>query len=200
MRVYEATVLATVILMVVAALDYVRRAWICQTTPTPATWILLVVTMVLSFTMYWEETGSWTANVGVPSAMFSVIIVLIGVVLVNVRDKTLNVVFDPVQRWCLMAGGVIFLLWCATHQALLAYTLVQCMALVAYSATAMKLWNARHSREPILFWLTVLAGSLCAVYPAWVRHDVYAWIYLARAVPSTAFMVFLIQRIKRRML
>jgi hypothetical protein len=30
-------------------------------------------------------------------------------------------------------------------------------------------------------------------------HDPFAWIYLARAVPSTALMVILITRIQRRM-
>ncbi len=196
---YEAAVLATVILMIAAAADYVRRAWIRQTTPTPATWILLVVTMTLSFWMYWEKNRSWTANIGVPAALVSVTIVLIGVTLVNKRDGTLTIVFDPVQKWCLIAGGAIFVLWTVTHQAFVAYTLVQSLALIAYSATAIKLWNARQSREPVLFWYTILVGSLCAIYPAWVKHDPYAWVYLARAVPSTSFMIFLIVRIKRRM-
>lgn len=197
---YEATVIATVILMTVSAVDYVRRAWIRETNPVLATWILVVVMFSLSFWMYWmSPRRSWTANIGVIAGLGNVVTILVGIVATNLRDGTLRVAFDRVQRWCLALGGAVVVFWAVTDQPLIAYVLVQIIGIIAYVATIRRLWSAERSTEPLFLWIAVLLASLCAIYPAWARNDPFSWIYLARAVPSTAFMVVLIARIKHRM-
>lgn len=196
---YEATVIATVILTTVSAVDYVRRAWIRETDPVPATWILAVVMFSLSFWMYWmSPRRSWTANIGVTMGLVNVSTILIGVIAANVRYGTLRVAFDRTQRWCLAFGAAVVAFWSVTDQPLTAYALVQVIGIVAYIATVRRLWNAQGSTEPLFLWVCILAASLCAIYPAWARNDPFAWIYLARAVPSTAGMVLLIRRAQRR--
>lgn len=197
---YEAAVLASVLLFLMSAADYVRCAWTRETDPVPATWVLMMVMMGLSFWMYWSSLRkSWTANVGVTAGVVNTAIILTGVIAVNIRHGTLKVAFDNVQKWCLAGGAGVVLLWWLTDQPLISYTLVQCIALIAYAATVKRLWRAERSTEPLFFWVTVLFATLCAVYPAWVRNDPFSWIYLARAVPSTMFMIYLIGKAKRKM-
>lgn len=196
---YDTAVIATVILMTISAVDYVRRAWIRETSPVLATWILATTMIGLSFWMYWDSPRrSWTANIGVTTAFANIGAILVGVIAVNVRDGTLHVAFDRVQRWCLAFGGAVVVFWTITDQPLIAYALVQLIGIIAYVATIRRLWGAERSTEPLLMWVSVFLASCCSIYPAWVKHDPFAWIYLARALPSTAGMVLLIRRVQRR--
>lgn len=200
MTMYEAAVIVTVILMTVSAVDYVRRAWIRETSPVLATWILATTMIGLSFWMYWgSPSRSWTANIGVTTAFANIGAILVGVIATNIRDGTLRVAFDRVQRWCLAFGAAVVVFWSITDQPLIAYALVQVIGIIAYIATIRRLWGAERSTEPLFLWASVFLASLCSIYPAWVKGDPFAWIYLARAVPSTALIVVMIARIKRRM-
>ena len=195
--IYEASVLLTVLLMVVAAMDYVRCTWTRKINPVPATWILIVVTMTLSFWMYWTSPWkSWTANVGVIAALVNTSIILAGVITTNIRYGTLRVAFDKTQKWCLASGAGIVIFWSLTDQPLISYVLVQCIALIGYFATMKRLRKTERSTEPLFVWIVVLLASLCALYPAWVKSDPFAWIFLGRAIPSTAIMIYLIARIR----
>lgn len=198
--VYEFTVLAAAVLMLVSAVDYVRRMWVRETNPVPATWILMMVMMGLSFWMYWNSPRkSWTANIGVTSGMVNVIIILTGVVVTNICHGTLRVAFDRVQKWCLAGGAGVVVFWFFTDQPLVSYSLVQFVALIGYFATVKRLLKAECSTEPLFLWIAILCAMLCALYPAWTKNDPFSWIYLARAIPSTIFVIYLIARIKRKM-
>jgi hypothetical protein len=198
--VYEIAVCTAIVLTVVSAGDYVRRAWIRETNPVPATWILMMVMIGLSFWMYWNSPRkSWTANIGVTSGVVNVLIILIGVIATNIRYGTLLVVFDATQKWCLLGGAGIVVFWFFTNQPFIAYTLVQLIALMGYFATVKRLLKAEQSTEPLFLWVAVLGANLCALYPAWVKNDLFSWIYLGRAVPSTILVIYLIVRIKRKM-
>ena len=200
MYLYKLAVAMSICLMIVSALDYVRRAWKRKTEPVPATWILMMVMMGLSGWMYWQNPHkTLTGNIGVMAGNANVAIILTGVMAARIRRyRTLAVAFDGVQLTCLAFGALIVLFWCLTKQPLTSYILVQCIALVAYAATVARLWKAMRTTEPLFLWVSVLLANLCAIYPAWVRHDPYSWIYLARAVPSTVGVIWLIVRIKRR--
>ena len=92
---YEAAVLGTVIMMVISAADYTRRAWKRETNPVPATWILAVVMFSLSLWMYWASPRrSWTANIAVTAGLANTTAILIGVIAANVRYGTLRIAFD----------------------------------------------------------------------------------------------------------
>lgn len=197
---YEVAVLATVILTAVSAADYIRRAWTRETNPALATWVLLQIMIGLTCWMYWQSPRrSWTANIGVNVGAASCLGILLAVLASNIRYGTLNVAFDAVQKWCLAGGALIVAFWSVTKQPLHSYVLVQCLALVAYAATMKRLWRAERSTEPLFFWVATLLANLCALYPAWARNDPFAWIYLARTVPSTTLVVYLIIRVKRKM-
>ena len=196
---YEATVILTAFFMMLSAVYYVRCALAGKSNPVPATWILMLVVMGLSFWMYFESPHrSWTANIAVTAGVFNVWYILCGVVLANHKHGTLRIAFDRPQIFCSVAGGVVVGFWFLTDRPLNAYTLVQIIALIAYVATIRRLLKVTKSTEPMFQWVAVLIATIFAIYPAWERMDPFSWIYLARALPSTALMVFLIGRIKWR--
>lgn len=175
-----------------------RLTWTRKISPVPATWILIVATMALSFWMYRKSPEtSWTGNIGLLSALLNTSTILSGVILANLRDRSLRVAFDRFQFWCLASGGMVVVFWSFTKDPLTSYILVQAIALFGYLATFRKLWRARGFSEPLFLWISVFLACLSAIYPAWARDDLFAQIFLVRAVPSTALMVFLIWRAKR---
>ena len=196
---YEVMVIATVILMTIAAVDYIRCAWKGISDPVPATWILIVVGMTLSLWMYWvSPQKSWTANIGVVSAFANTSAILVGVIVASIKHHTFIIAFNKTQKWCLAGGGGVVVFWFFTDQPLASYILVQTIILIGYIATAKRLWKAERCTEPIFVWSAVLLGSLTALYPAWAKSDLFAWIFLARAIPCTIFLIYLIMRVQRR--
>lgn len=197
---YEVAVLVNIALLFAGAVDYIRRMWICETNPVPATWILMMVMMTLTFWMYWESPQkSWTANIAVTYGVVQIGMILAGVIATNIRYRTLSVAFDKVQKWCLVGGGGVVVFWAFTDEPLISYCLVQVIALVAFFATVQRLWKAERSTEPLFLWIVSVLANLCALYPAWVKNDLYSWIFLGRAIPCTVLVVYLILRIKRKM-
>ncbi len=197
---YEIAVVLSSFFMLVSAIDYVRRAWIRETSPVPATWILMMVMMSLSFFMYWKSPNkSWTANIGVTAGIVNIFIILSGVIAANIRYKTFRIAFDATQKLCLMGGGAIVIFWYFTNQPLISYVLVQCIGLIAYISTVKRLWKAERSTEPLFLWICVLIANLCAIYPAFVKNDTFSWIYLGRAIPSTVLVIYLITLIQNKM-
>lgn len=197
---YTAAVLGTLVLMFLSAVDYVRRAWVQETNPVLGTWILMMVMMGLSFWMYWESPEkSLTGNMGVVAGVLNVAIILTGVIATNIRHDTLKVAFDNVQKRCFCASGIAVLVWVITNKPIISYTMVQLVAVSGLFATAARLWRAEKSTEPLFLWVSVFLANLCAAYPAWVHNDIFSWIYLCRAIPSTGIVIYLIVRIKRKM-
>ena len=136
---------------------------------------------------------------GITAGTLNVATILTGVIAANIRHKTLSVAFDPLQKWCLALGAGVVVFWFFTDQPLISYALVQGIALIAYVGTVEKLRKATRSTEPLFLWVSVFLANLCCIYPAWVKHDPFAWIYLARGIPSTILVIYLIARIKGRM-
>jgi hypothetical protein len=159
----------------------------------------MILMASLSTAMYWSNPRkSWTGNIALLSGAANVVIILTGVIATNVRNGTLRVAFDRVQKICLGLGAAVAIFWAVTDRPLVAFASVQVIGLIAYGATARRLWRAKGSSEPLFLWVSVLLSSLSALYPAWVRHDTFSWIYLARTLPATTGMIILIVRSRRR--
>ncbi|MBP9762000.1 hypothetical protein KBD34_00095 [Patescibacteria group bacterium] len=145
---------------------------------------------------------SLTANIGLLAAAVNTTAILVAMLVRRSLDGTLGeLAFNRVQRFCLGGGAVIVAGWLIARQShtFIAYCLVQLLGVVAYAATAHKLWRATETTERYMLWACGLGACLAALYPAVVRWDIYSGIYLARAIPSTLGMIWLIWRIKRRM-
>lgn len=196
---YELTVSAAAVLLVVSSLHYAWLAWEGRTKPVLATWILMLVMMSLACWMYLESPKpSWTANINVTAGVVNLAINLLGVTAGHVRRGTLHLAFDPVQKWCLVGGAVVVVLWFLTRDPLAMYLLVQVIAVIGLFATARKLWSAVGSTEPLFLWIAVFLAGLLSIYPAVDHDDIYAKIYLVRAIPSVVTVLVLIALAKRR--
>lgn len=199
--IYSLAVFMTVLFTLASSLDYIRRMWRRDgTQPRLATWILMMVVIVLSTVMYCHSPRmSWKGNIAVFSALANIASILTSLLVLKWRKGELLVEFDWVQKLCLIGGTLTVLFWVLTKDPFRAYIMVQAIAIIAYCPTVVKLWNASSSSEPASSWALVLAACVSAAYPALVDHDKFAYAFLIRAIPSTAFMVCLILRIKSRM-
>ena len=198
---YEVSVFVTATLMIVSGMFYVYYACTGKTDPVLATWILMTVVLCLSFLMYLESPRrSWTGNIALTAGLVNILIILVGVTAAHIRHGTLRIAFDVTQKWCLIGGVSIVPFWWITNEPLVSYVLVQFVAVVAILATAERLWNAERNSESLFLWVVAFFAITCAIYPAWVKHDTFSWIYLGRAIPSTALIIYLIVRIERKVL
>ena len=185
--------------MTLSAISYIYYAWIGKTEPVIATWLMLFVMLSLSFWMYWTSPNkSWSGNLAVTIGVLNILTILLGVIAVHIRNRTLGVAFDATQKKCLIAGACIVGFWFITDQILLSYCLIQAIALIGFFATMKKLWRATNNTEPLFFWIILLIINILAVYPAIVKNDIYGWIHLGRAIPSISIVIFLIRRAKQK--
>lgn len=122
-----------------------------------------------------------------------------GVAWRHYQNKTLHLAFDKFQKFCLVLGALIVVFWLATDDVVNAYKLTQALAIVAYTATVRRLWTATRTTEAVSFWCIMLLAGITSVYPAIIKDDELAYIYLGRAIPSTLIIIYLILRVKRRM-
>lgn len=196
---YELFVSLAAVLLLVSSIHYAWLAWEGKTQPVLATWVLMMVMMSLSCWMYFESPNpSWTANINVTAGVVNLAINLLGVTAGHIRRGTLHVAFDPVQKICIMGGVLVVALWFITKEPRTMYLLVQVIAVIGLFGTAHRLWHAVGSTEPLFLWVAVFLAGLCSIYPAAVRNDEFAQIYLVRAIPSVILVLWLIMRAKRR--
>jgi amino acid transporter len=199
-----ASVLVAVALYMIASVYYVWRAWLPkgdprQTKPVLATWILMLTVFTLATWMYWHSPShSLAGNIGTTVGFANILVIFVGVLFVRLRDGDKLFAFNPFQKKCLAAGAVIVVFWCVTGDGERAYYLTQGLAFVGYLATVERLFKAQRNTEPLLFWVLLFLACLASVYPAVFMHDKLAKVYLWRSVPSTAIVIVLILRLKRR--
>jgi len=165
--------------------------------PPPATFIILSLTFPLAFYMYAQKPNwSFTANIGLTTAIASTWI--IGVVLLTKLSfqKRLHIELNPFQRITILASVVILSFWFITKDHFTAYLLLQISALIGYIPVYRKLWIARKNPDSLLFWLSIFFSNCVATYAAYEKDDLESWIYIIRAIPSTAIVVLLMVRIE----
>ncbi len=186
-----------------SSIYYVYLVWVRVIVPVMATWILMGLMMGLSFWIYWNSPDkSWSGNVGITGGIFNVGVILVGIIAFNVKNRQSIIALSGIQLFCILLGVLVAILWLLTEKGLLSYGLVQLIALIAYVATAARLWRATKSTEPISFWAMILLGNFFAIYPGWVKFqtkgELFGFIYLARAIPCTILIIYLIWRIRGR--
>ena len=196
---YESAVWASVVVTLCSALYYVSRTWVRAIQPVLATWILVETTLGLSMWMYFSDPAStWQANIGLASGFVGTGMMLVGAFVVEVRDHSVRVEFDAVQKRCLLMGALIVLFWMISENRIVSYVLVQLVAVAGYAATIDRLARASHATEPLVPWVLSFLGSMLALYPALTTGDVFSCIFLMRTIPSISLVIFLIVLTKRR--
>lgn len=190
-------------LLIISGLHYVYMALARKSDPVPATWIMMSTSMTLACIMYLlSPNRSFTRNISVTAGVVNVNTILLGVLYSKWRQGNLRVSFDLLQIFCLKLSVVVAFFWAVTvgRYPLTAYVGVQVIALIGYVGTVRKLWVANGSTEPLFLWVSVFVACCLSIYPAFMGQHVdrFACVYLVRALPSTIFVIWLIQRAKRR--
>lgn len=192
-------VISTAVVFVLSAVGYVVYTLQRRNEPVPATWILMVMVFGLANWMYWHSPNrSLAGNIANTAGLVNVVLIFFGVAVRHIRDDTWRLAFSWFQVYCLAAGVVIFIFWLFTNDSVTAYYLTQALALLAHGATIHRLWFSERSTEPLFLWIAVLIANFSAIYPAIVKQDFLAWVYLIRAIPSTSMVVYLIIRLKQK--
>jgi hypothetical protein len=168
--------------------------------PAETTWILLSTMLCVSALMYLVSPArSLTKNIALTAGVANNLLILNGV-LKGKRLAGLWKKFTGLQKASMIGSGLALVYWAATvgRYPVRSYTAVQVVGLLAYVGTVQKLFTAKRVTEPMSLWVSVLLASLCAIYPAYVMNDLFAKIYLARAIPSVIIVIGLIARARRR--
>ena len=168
--------------------------------PVLASWIVIATTMMLSFVTYWtkNQKRSLIANVGNAISVLSTGSIFLAVAYVTVVDHR-GLKFNYFQLGSLTAAAAIMawwyrLVWIRKVTSTLPNVLIQVLMAVGYAVTAEKLWHATHNTEPMFTWICIALGGLCAMYPAFKRHDQLAKLYTVRVAITTTSLIVLMYR------
>ncbi len=165
--------------------------------PPPATFIILSLTFPFAFYMYAQNPNwSFTANIGLTSAIMSVWVVAVFLITKLSLQKKLRIEVNLFQRITFLASFVILVFWFLTKDQFMAYILLQVSALISYIPVIKKLWKAQKNQDSIVFWGSLFLSTCVASYAAYEKNDVQSWIYILRAIPSTTIVIVLMVRIE----
>lgn len=189
-----AIIAALVVLLVDAR--YCWLVWRGDAAPVLATWLLFAVAVSLSFATYWaSEKHSIVGNIGNAVDVVGVWAILLFVALLG---KHVRLGFSPFELGCLVASGLILLLWRASKLHATSNLALQVVMTVAYFPTIAQLWGATSSTEPLAFWTAIWVSAVLTLVPAIIDRDRLACAYAGRAVVMVSVLIALMLRIQLR--
>ncbi len=190
---YDLLIGANIFLSLLVAIRYVEETWHKRANPALATWVVMLLVMGILVFMYSQSPKkTWTGNINMVAGAVGSLVIFFGVLITNVRDKTLHLAFNRVQIFSLVGCGLVMGFWIVVKNPFIAYIVVQGLALVAYFPTFHRLLTTRRVSEPINAWILSLASNVLGIYPAWVKNDTHAWIHLGRTTGITLFVLTVI--------
>lgn len=194
---YTTSLWMSSVIMLLGTLWYCRLLWLGKVQPPPATFLILSLMFGLSFFMYAQKaTWSFGANIGLTVSTLSVWMVTPWLMGLLAFRKKLRVEFNPFQWKMITAALVTMVFWLLTDDHFISYVLLQVIAVIGYVPTMVRLWKAKKNTDSLVFWLSVFFAVLVASYAAWLRNDIEAWIYIARAVPCVMIIIVLMIRLE----
>jgi hypothetical protein len=194
---YTATYWITSLIMLIGSIYYCYEIAKNKVSPPPATFIILSMTFPFAFYMYMQKPDwSYTANIGLSSAVVCVWIVCAFLIGKLLYEKRLNVGITKFHWITIVSSIIVLFFWFITKDNFTAYILLQVSALIGYIPVIDKLLKAKRNFDSMIFWTSIFLSTLVASYAAWERNDIESWIYIGRAVPSTFIVIVLMIRLK----
>lgn len=162
--------------------------------PPLATFIVATVTFVLAIFMYSKKPEfSVKSNIALFSSALSAFIVLLVLFVKIGSDK---IVFNNLQKGCLLFCLGIVMVWFITDNPFVSYVLLQINALISYLPVYERNLKAQRNQDSFILWTSILFSNIVASYAVWEKGDLESWIFIARAVPSTLLVVLLMVRLE----
>ncbi len=173
--------------------------------PVLASWIILSVTLTLSFATYWTtKKHSLIGNIGgLASAGTAIPILLVLTVLHIKRGKKL--LLNKFQKFCLCVSAAIAALWVVIVWGLgltgdIPFWMTQVLMLIGYSVTAQKFRLAKSNSESLMTWGCISLSTGMAFYISYATGQNLAMFSNARGAVCAAILALLARRAERRAL
>ncbi len=173
---------------------YLRGIKSGRTTPVLSTWIFFAFATFLSVVTDFRETGFH----GLFSNSYNIIDAL-GTFLILVFilfQKNTSKKFNKLEKGCLIAVFVIFILWLISGQNILAHLSIQLIMFIAYFPMVTHLWKTKEDKEAISWWANDCFISLVGCINPIINKDLLPIVYGLRSAISTFITVLLILRLK----
>jgi hypothetical protein len=198
MTLHECLAWVSAVLVIVGCTWYSLLALLGKTKPVFAGWVVLSSMSLLSYVTYWSTPQPSLASNASNAA--HVIGGILAVFATATIDRRGSLRLTPFQKLSLWITAVIFIFWLILvlgfeRRGDIPFWMTQAVMLLGHSMTAQKLWRGKSNTEAVFTWWCLLAASIVAIYAA---TDVFAVIYATRGTLTSAILVWLIHRIRRK--
>lgn len=194
---YEISVITSFCILILGTIWYSYLIIKDRINPPVGTFMIASAVFACSFAMYMQNPQwSFSANIALLGALVSAWGVLIVLTVKLLKEKRFGIEFTSFQKWTVFISSLVLLFWYLTENHLASYTLLQLAALIAYIPVIQKLWGAKKNPESIAFWGSLFLSTCVASYAAYEKQDIESWIYIARAIPASGTVLFLLIRLQ----
>jgi hypothetical protein len=186
----------TVTCVTVSTFIYIKGIRNNTVKPILATRIFLLLAFLLSALTNYSQTGT---N-GLSANIFNIVDILSILVTFIAMGKSKNNhrKFTKFEKICLYFVILIFLMWIASGQNILANILIQIILVIAYLPTVIHLWKSEENTESLSAWSLDFFASIFGMIVPLLVMDLLPLIYGIRSTISTFVIIALILRIKFR--
>lgn len=162
--------------------------------PVLATWLIFLTATQLSMITYLRSSEKRTLSSNIYSLADAINVILV-IVAMLFFSKNTKMGFDRFEVACLVASGIIAVVWYLSQSHFICNLMIQCLMVVAYVPFVHHLWLAGENPEPYIPWLITIVASSLALYEQIIKRDVLAVIYLARSTVSVFIVLMLMLRL-----
>lgn len=178
------------------AVSYIVRIRRHQVSPTPSTWIILLVGIGLSFVSY-VLAENWNIRAGVLNTIDVVVASAICCAVLFCGKREIR--FRPFEKWYLIVAGGIVVYGLLSGGAWKSNIYTQALLSVAYFPTMQNIIRQRRNTESVFCWGCGLVASTTALYPAASAGNTLTMLYAFRASVLVSITLGLMLYYHRRM-
>ncbi|MEW6617067.1 MAG: hypothetical protein AB1333_01455 [Patescibacteria group bacterium] len=167
-----------------------------KVTPKLATWIIFSVATgigVATFVSKNIKALHWQVMTLQASDFFSCVVITVILFLYKYHIRLTK--FD---RWCLVASGVILILWWISKDAQFSNFLVQALICVGYAPTVIDIFREKKHNESFVLWGSYFIASVVSFVPVLFFGELISIVYSTRSTLMLLGMIFLLIKFKNK--
>lgn len=202
MTLREQTAIVSTILVIVGTVWYIFLALTGRKVRLVlAAWLVNSVATTLSFATYWTAPRhNLVSNAYNATSVLTITSIFVTALIIARREKK-GFNFSPFQKKCLVASGLITILWIVLvfgfkGTGVIPNILMQVMMLVGYFVIAERLWRATVNTESLFVWWCIVLASLAGMITAMMSSDWLASVFAGRTLFGSFVLVLLMHRLE----
>ena len=176
------------------ALAIVGDGWYCwhivagPISPSLATWLIFAIASTVSLASYLKHNDEKKPFIANLANRYDPIVVWTIVAFIVFSPKS-DMSLCRFDIGCLVASGLILIVWAVTRSAITANLLIQLVMVAAYIPTFFRLLHGGRNTESFLMWEANLAVAALFLIPPIRRGDWLAVVYASRAIVCVAGII-----------